>query len=116
MQTPLDAPFEQVQPDTTKIFAAPFLISDRVSKRALLFHRVFKRISYVNLPGFLWRSSAIRIPAFSFSKRALPLSILFPAVLLVQGGRLFCFLSILSRASKRALEEMEVKNEESEQS
>ena len=43
MQTPLDAPFEQVQPDTTKIFAAPFLISDRVSKRALLFHRVFKR-------------------------------------------------------------------------
>ena len=71
MQTPLDAPFEQVQPDTTKIFTAPFLISDRISKRAQLFYRVFRNLSYVNLPGFLWCGSAIRIPAFSFSKRAL---------------------------------------------
>ena len=51
--------------------AAPFLISDRISKRAQLFYRVFRKLSYVNQPGFLWRSRTIRIPAFSFSKRAL---------------------------------------------
>ena len=71
MQTPFDTLFEQVQPDATEILAAPFLVSDRISKRAQLFYRVFRKLSYVNQPGFLWRSSAIRIPAFSFSKRTL---------------------------------------------
>ena len=71
MQTPFDTLFEQAQPDATKIFATPFLVSDRISKRAQLFQRVFRKLSYVNQPGFLWRSSTIRIPAFSFSKRAL---------------------------------------------
>ena len=60
--------------------------------------------------------TAIRSPAFSFSKRALTLSNLFSAVLLSQGGRLFCFLSMLSRVSKRAPEEMEVNSEESKPS
>ena len=33
----------------------------------------------MNQPGFLWRSSAIRIPAFSFSKRALTFQHPFPS-------------------------------------
>ena len=69
----------------------------------------------MNLPGFLWRSSAIRIPAFSFSKRALTLSILFSAVLLFREDGFFHFLRTISRASKRALGEMEVNREESEE-
>ena len=50
------------------------------------------------------------------SKRALVSSTRFPAVLLFHGGRLFCFIGTISRASKRALEEMGVKIEEAEQS
>ena len=102
MQTPFDTLFEQVQPDTTKILAAPFLVSDRISKRAQLFQRVFRKLSYVNQPGFLWRSSAIRIPAFSFSKRALPRSTLSSAVLLFWEDGFFRFLTLLFRARKRA--------------
>ena len=64
MQTPFDTLFEQAQPDTTKIFSAPFLISDRISERALIFQH-----------PFLGRSP-------------------------FQGGRLFCFLNILSRVWK----------------
>ena len=41
MQTPFDTLFEQVQPDTTKILTAPFLISGRISKRALTFQHPF---------------------------------------------------------------------------
>ena len=115
MQTPFDTLFEQAQPDKAEIFAAPFLISDRISKRAQLFYRVFRKLSYVNQPGFLWRSCAIRIPAFSFSKRALPRSTLSSAVLLFREDGFFHFLRTISRASKRALGEMEVKIEESEQ-
>ena len=111
MQTPVDSLFEQVQPDTTEILAAPFLISDRISKRAQLFYRVFRKLSYVNQPGFLWRSSAIRIPAFSFSKRALTFRRPFPAILLFWEDGFFRFLRTLSCASKRALEEMEVNRE-----
>ena len=70
----------------------------------------------MNQPGFLWRSSAIRIPAFSFSKRALASSSRFAAVLLFWEDGFFHFLRTISRASKRALEEMEVRIEESEQS
>ena len=57
--------------DLNGICAAPFLICSEISKRAQLIYRVFRKLSYVNLPGFLWRCCAIRIPAFSFSKRAL---------------------------------------------
>ena len=46
----------------------------------------------MNQPGFLWRSSAIRIPAFSFSKRALPRSTLSSAVLLFREDGFFVFL------------------------
>ena len=44
MQTPFDTLFEQVQPDATEILAAPFLISDRISKRALLLLLRFQKI------------------------------------------------------------------------
>ena len=64
----------------------------------------------------MWRSSAIRIPAFSISKRALPRSTLSSAVLLFREDGFFHFLRTISRARKRAQGEMKVKIEESEQS
>ena len=55
MQTPFDTLFEQAQPDTTKILAAPFLISVEISKRALLLcapgERTFYRVKDLNPPG-----------------------------------------------------------------
>ena len=59
--------------------------------------------------------AAIEIPAFSIFKKGAYLSAPFSSRSPVLGGRLFCFLRTLSSASKRALEEMEVKIEESEQ-
>ena len=59
--------------------------------------------------------AAIEIPAFSIFKKGAYLSVPFSSRSPVLGGRLFCFLRTLSCASKRALEEMEVKIEESEQ-
>ena len=44
MQTPFDTLFEQAQTDKAEIFVAPFLISDRISKRALLFFERFQKI------------------------------------------------------------------------
>lgn len=48
-------------------------------------------LSYVNLPGFLWRGSAIRIPAFSIFKKGAYLSAPFSSRSPVLGGRLFSF-------------------------
>ena len=52
MQTPFDTLFEQVQPDATEILAAPFLISDRISKRALTFRRPFPAVLLFWEDGF----------------------------------------------------------------
>ena len=51
----------------------PFWFRAVFQKGHSFLYRVFRKLSYVNQPGFLWRGSAIRIPAFSFSKgRCLP--------------------------------------------
>ena len=68
MQTPFDTLFEQAQPDTTKILAAPFLVSDRISKRAQLFYRVFRILSFENQPGILGRRS-LENPGFFVLKK-----------------------------------------------
>ena len=64
----------------SEIEQRPFWFRRKFEKRALLFYRVFRNLSFGNLPGFLWRE-AIRIPAFLFSKRALASSSWFSAVL-----------------------------------
>ena len=116
MQTPFDTPLELVQSDTTKIFAAPFLISSEISKRAQLFYRVFRKLSYVNLPGFFWRDSH-KNPGFFFFKKGADLSAPFPSRSPFSGRTAFLFSKyILFRVWKRAPEEMEVNSEESEQS
>ena len=48
MQTPFDTLFEQAQPDKAEIFAAPFLVSDRISKRAQLFREFLENYHIVN--------------------------------------------------------------------
>ena len=76
----------------------PFLISSENSKRALNIYRVFRKLSYVNQPGFLGRGS-LKNPGFFVLKMELAVSPRFQAVLLFQGGRLFRFLT-LSRFGK----------------
>ena len=68
MQTCCDASFELCQPYAVRDWAAPFLISEESWKRALILYRVFRKLSFLNLPGFLWRE-AIRIPAFFIFKK-----------------------------------------------
>ena len=55
-------------------------------------------------------------PGFFFFKKGAASQHLFPAVLLFWEDGFFHFLRTMSRASKRALEEMKVKIEETEQS
>ena len=52
MQTPFDTLFEQAQPDKAEIFAAPFLISDRISKRALTLSTLFSAVLLFREYGF----------------------------------------------------------------
>ena len=115
MQTPFDTLFEQAQPDTAKIFAAPFLVSDRISKRALLLLLRFQKIIICESAGIFVAQQPQKFRLFLFSKRALTFRRPFPAVLLFWEDGFFRFLRTLFCASKRALEEMEVKIEESEQ-
>ena len=68
MQLPFQKRLEPFKSAKEAICAAPFLISDRISKRALLFYRVFRKLSFVNLPGFLWRDSHKK-PGFFFFKK-----------------------------------------------
>ena len=57
--------------------AVPFLISSENSKRTLSIYRVFRKLSYVNQPEFLRRSSH-RNSGFSyFQKGRLPFDALF---------------------------------------
>lgn len=46
----------------------PFLISSENSKRALNIYRVFRKLSYVNQPGFLGRGS-LKNPGFFVLKK-----------------------------------------------
>ena len=114
MQTPFDKLFEQAQPDKAEIFAAPFLVSDRISKRKS-FLESFQKIIICESAGIFVVQQRHKNPGFFFFKKDAASQHPFPSRSPVLGGRLFCFLSIISRASKRALEEMEVNREESEQ-
>ena len=73
MQTPFDTLFEQVQPDATEIFAAPFLISDRISKRAQLF-REFPKIIICESAGIFVAQQRHKNPGFFFFKKGAYLS------------------------------------------
>lgn len=68
MQLPFQKRLEPSASVKAAIWAAPFLISDRISKKAQLFYRVFRKLSCVNLPGFLWRSSHKNLGFFYFQK------------------------------------------------
>ena len=116
MQTCCDASFGLYQPYAVRGWAAPFLISEEIWKRALILYRVFRKLSFGNLPGLSWRE-AIRIPAFSFSKKGagFQLPIISRSSLCGKDG-FFRFLTQLFRAWKRVPEEMEVKSEESKPS
>ena len=69
MQTPFDTLFEQSQPDTTKIFAAPFLILDRISKRALLLLLRFQKIIICESAGIFVAQQYHKNPGFFFFKK-----------------------------------------------
>ncbi len=70
-----------------------FLIFSENSKRALNIYRVFRKLSYVNQPGFFEAQKPRESRLFLFSKRVLTVSPRFQAVLLFQGGRLFFVFS-----------------------
>lgn len=70
-----------------------FLIFSENSKRALNIYRVFRKLSYVNQPGFFEAQKPRESRLFLFSKRVLAVSPRFQAVLLFQGGRLFFVFS-----------------------
>ena len=66
MQTPFDTLFEQVQPDATEILAAPFLISDRISKRALLLLLRFQKIIICEFAGVFVARERHKNPGFFY--------------------------------------------------
>ena len=95
--------------------AVPFFISSENSKRALNIYRVFRKLSYVNQPGFLRRRSLENPGFFYFQKgRWLSAPDFRPFSCFREDG-FFRFLRTISRAWKRAPEEMEVNREKTEQ-
>ena len=68
----------------------PFLISSENSKRALNIYRVFRKLSYVNQPGFLGRGS-LKNPGFFVLKKGAGCLAPIPGRSPVLGGRLFSF-------------------------
>ena len=115
MQTPFDTPLELVQPDTTKIFAAPFWFPWKFQKRHSFFIE-FSENYHMWISRNFCGVAAIKFRLFLFSKRALTFQHPFPAVLLFQGGRLFLFSKHTIPRLKKGAGGMEVKIEESEQS
>ena len=91
MQTPFDTPLELVQPDTTKIFAAPFLISDRISKRALLLLLRFQKIIICESAGIFVAQLRHKNPGFFFFKKGAASQHPFLSRSPVLGDRLFSF-------------------------
>ena len=78
MQTPFDTLFEQAQPDKAEIFATPFLISDRISKRALLLLLRFQKIIICEFAGVFVARERHKNPGFFyFQKGRLPFGALF---------------------------------------
>ena len=68
MQLPFQKRLEPFESAKEAIWAAPFLISGSISKRAQLFYRVFRKLSYANQPGFLGRISLENPGFFYFQK------------------------------------------------
>lgn len=94
----------------------PFLISSENSKRALNIYRVFRKLSYVNQPGFFEAQKPRESRLFCFEKgRWLSAPDSRPFSCFREDG-FFRFLTQLFRAWKRVPEEMEVKSEESKPS
>ena len=82
-------------------------------KKGAAFYRVFRNLSFGNLPGFLW-CEAIRIPAFSILKKGAGFQLLIISRSSLSGkGGFFRFRSKLPASEKRAPENMEVKSEKS---
>ena len=77
MQTPFDTLFEQAQPDTAKIFAAHFMVSDRISKRALLLLLRFQKIIICESAGIFGARKPQESRLFCFEKGRLPFGALF---------------------------------------
>ena len=69
MQIPFDALFEQAQPDKAEIFAAPFLISDRISKRALLLLLRFQKIIICEFAGVFVARERHKNPGFFYFQK-----------------------------------------------
>ena len=116
MQTPFDTLFEQAQPDTAKIFAAPFLLSDRISKRALLLLLRFQKIIICESAGIFGSRKPQESRLFCFEKgRWVSAPDSRPFSCFREDG-FFRFLIQLFRAWKRVPEETEVKSEESKPS
>ena len=102
MQTPFDTLVEQAQPDTTKILAAPFLVSDRISKRAQLLES-FQKIIICESAGIFVAQQRHKNPGFFFFKKDADFSAPFsqPFSYFREDG-FFRFLTLLFRARKRA--------------
>ena len=106
---------EGIKDPFSRNYAVPFLISSENSKRALNIYRVFRKLSYVNQPGFFEAQKPRESQLFYFQKgRWLSAPDSRPFSCFREDG-FFRFLRTIFRASKRALEEMEVNREESEQ-
>ena len=70
MQLPFQKRLEPFASVKEAIWAAPFLISGSISKRAQLYYRVFRKLSFANQPGFLWLGSHKNPGFFIFKKGA----------------------------------------------
>ena len=68
----------------------PFLISSENSKRALNIYRVFRKLSYVNQPGFLGRGS-LKNPGFFVLKKGAGCQPPIPGRSPVSGRTVFLF-------------------------
>ena len=100
MQTPFDTLFEQAQPDTAKIFAAPFLVSDRISKRALLLLLRFQKIIICESAGIFVAQQPQKFRLFLFSKGRLPFGVLFQPFFCFGRTAFFVFLEHYSVPQK----------------
>ena len=88
MQLPFQKRLEPFASGKAAIWAAPFLISGSISKRAQLFYRVFRKLSFANQPGFLWLSSH-KNPGFSIFKKGAASQHPFPSRSPVSGRTAF---------------------------
>ena len=104
---------ETVLRDLCVVWAAPFLISEEIWKRALILYKVFGKLSFGNLPGFLWRE-AIRIPAFFIFKKGAGFQLLIISRSSLCGKDGLFVFGVNYPRLKKAPENMEVKSEESE--